>query len=426
MIRRTVELRQIRTNRRSDSIPALTRARRIGAEHVFELARHLTERDREVALCLYNQQVLLTDQLTLLFFSSRRRAQDRLLFLYRQRVLDRFYPASKRGSGKPQAHWLLDEAGAHLVAASLDLDRKRLAWKRREDWRSHPQLAHRLEVNRFVTDLIAATLPDPALNLAVWFGPREAAARMGEKMRGTLRPDAELILTAPAGPVDMLLEWDRGTETLERLEEKLHRYRTAERKLYEYPGPRGITFVVPGKRRLDNLRELCSDLGDGSWQILGTTATELRAAGPLASIWQRLDADQDACALTDLPPRRITGSALDPANALGRRWRHQHPGFWDRLSPLGRHDQSQSERANVATAADAAPDTDPAEMRHTPASEAPQTRESGRFEESGEGPASPEAAAGDLSGLGFGDDLHPSEVDGFMDDPEPDEERSWR
>jgi len=132
----------------------------VGAEHVFELARHLTERDRTVALCLYDQQVLTTDQLTLLFFSSRRRAQDRLLFLYRQRVLDRFYPVSRFGAGKPQAHWLLDEAGAVLAAASRDLCRKQLAWQRRMDWGSHPQLAHRLEVNRFATDLIAATLPD--------------------------------------------------------------------------------------------------------------------------------------------------------------------------------------------------------------------------------------------------------------------------
>ena len=90
MIRREAELRQIRTNRDCDSTPALPRTRRVGAEYVFGLARHLTERDREVALCLYNQQVLITDQLALLFFSSRRRAQDRLLVLHRQRVLDRF------------------------------------------------------------------------------------------------------------------------------------------------------------------------------------------------------------------------------------------------------------------------------------------------------------------------------------------------
>jgi hypothetical protein len=346
-------------------MPALTRTRRIGAEHVFELARHLTERDREVALCLYDQQVLLTDQLTLLFFSSKRRAQDRLLFLYRQRVLDRFYPVSQFGAGKPQAHWLLDEAGAHLVAASLDLDRKQLAWRRREDWRSHPQLAHRLEANRFVTDLIAATLPDPTLGVGAWFGSREAAARIGEKMRGSLRPDAELILLAPAGPVDLLLEWDRGTEPLERLEEKVHRYRTAERKLYEYPGPRSVLFGVRGRRRLDNLRELCTDLGDGSWPILATTATELRVAGPLARIWQRLDTDAATCSLTELPPRRnLAGSSLDPTNALGRCWRHDHPGFWEQLSPLGRA---------------------PAEAN-----------------------------------------LRPSEIDGFMDDPEPDEEGSWR
>jgi hypothetical protein len=77
----------------------------VSAERLFELARHLTERDREVALYLYRHRVLTTDQLQLLFFSSRRRAQDRLLFLYRNRLLDRFYPqrrsatASRRRTG---------------------------------------------------------------------------------------------------------------------------------------------------------------------------------------------------------------------------------------------------------------------------------------------------------------------------------------
>ena len=390
-------------------MPALSRTRRIGAEHVFELARHLTERDRAVALCLYEQQVLTTDQLRLLFFSSRRRAQDRLLFLYRQRVLDRFYPASIRGAGKPQAHWLLDEAGAHLVAASLDLDRKQLPWQRREDWRSHPQLAHRLEINRFVTDLIEATLPDPALGIGAWFGSREAAARMGEKMRGTLRPDAELVLVSSAGPVNLLLEWDRGTETLERLEEKLRRYRTAERKLYDYPGPRGILFVVPGARRLRALHELAAKLDRDGWPIVATTAAELRRAGPLAPIWQRLDTEHALCWLVALPPRRnIGGDVLDPANALGRRWRHDHAGFWNRLSPLGRapavepreveevdewpSDCAQPCGADVAHGPGPTTDTNQLEMRH---------------------PAG-------------GADLRVSRIDGYMDDPEPDEEGLWR
>jgi hypothetical protein len=66
-----------------------------------------------------------------------------VLFLYRHRVLDRFYPPGPFGSGKPQAHWLLDEAGAILVAAQLGVERKKLGWQRRDDWGSHPQLAHR-------------------------------------------------------------------------------------------------------------------------------------------------------------------------------------------------------------------------------------------------------------------------------------------
>src|SRR6266540_842223 len=139
------------------------RAPRMSAERLAEVARHMTERDREIALCLYEQQLLATDQLTLLFFSSKRRAQDRLRFLYREGLLDRFYPPSRFGVGKPQAHWLLDEAGAQLVAAMLGVERKRLGWQRRDNWASHRQLAHRLEVNRFVTDLIAATLTDATL-----------------------------------------------------------------------------------------------------------------------------------------------------------------------------------------------------------------------------------------------------------------------
>src|SRR5215218_9818642 len=104
---------------------------RVSAERVFELARHLTERDKQLCLFLCRHRVLTTDQLALLFFSSRRRAQDRLLFLYRHRLLDRFYPPRPFGLGKPQAHWLLDEAGALLVAAAPGVERRKVGWERR-------------------------------------------------------------------------------------------------------------------------------------------------------------------------------------------------------------------------------------------------------------------------------------------------------
>jgi len=312
------------------------RAPRVSAERLAELARHVTERDREIALCLYEQQLLATD---LLFFSSKRRAQDRLLFLYRERVLDRFYPPSRFGAGKPQAHWLLDEAGAQLVAAMLGVERKRLGWQRRDNWGSHQQLAHRLETNSFVTDLIAATLGDQALAVAEWSGPRAAAERLEQRVR----PDARLLLQTAAGAgIECLVEWDRATEAGERLAEKLRRYRVAERKLrYHDRDARSILFVVPGEGHLETLRRLpVASREDSSaslerWPIFATTVSALRRDGPLARIWQPINrTGEPPRALSELPAHSELRAA-DLRLALGRRWRHDQPDFWERLSPLG-------------------------------------------------------------------------------------------
>jgi hypothetical protein len=201
--------------------------------------------------------VLTTDQLTLLYFSSTRRAQDRLLFLYRERVVDRFYPPSRFGAGKPQAHWLLDEAGALLVAAMLGVERKQLGWQRREDWGSHPQLAHRLETNRFVTDLIAATLADPGMGVTAWYSSRDAA-----ELLETLRRAYAQLQQAEA--------------------ERLRQDRWA------------VAFQP-------------------SWPILGAIARELRREGPLARVWQPIDRDgEPLSALPALPFRRQDGYRIQP------------------------------------------------------------------------------------------------------------------
>jgi hypothetical protein len=348
---------------------------RVSAERVFELARHLTERDREIAMVLFEQQVLTTDQLTLLFFSSKRRAQDRLLFLYRHRVLDRFYPPAPFGLGKPQAHWLLDEAGAILVAARLGVERKKLGWQRRDDWGSHPQLAHRLETNRFVTDLIAATLPDPTLGVTWWAGPAKAARCLDVHPHVSPRPDGGFELACSAGSIECYLEWDRATETKERLRDKLRVYLQVH-EVWEYSEwpPLNLLVVVPTAARLATLEAALAELRDvpkvarysffTSWGLYATTAEDLARQGPLAPIWWPLADRGQARALTQLPPR---SPAADPAAALGRRWRHDRPDFWPRLSPLGRKTAAES-----------------------------------------------------------GADLRPSGIDGFMDDPEPDEEGSWR
>jgi hypothetical protein len=401
----------------------------VSAERLFELARHLTERDREVALYLYRHRVLTTDQLQLLFFSSRRRAQDRLLFLYRNRVLDRFYPPAPFGSGKPKAHWLLDEAGAILVAAMHDLERKQLGWQRRDDWGSHPQLAHQLETNRFLTDLIAATLANPGLGVSEWWPPAEAADHLNAQRRGRVLPDAGFYLETPAGPIECYLEWDRATETQERLAEKLLAYRLAEAHFYsEGTQPRCILFVVPGSRRLETLRRAYCDFEHeherrasrgsfrslhGRWPLLASTTTRLRAEGPLAPVWERLDrVTAPPLALTDLSVR----GELKPVGlnrTLGRRWRKDDPDFWRRLSPLGAGTHSATEEAGETTSQPPDPEAEAfiARLR--------------RLREADLAEAHRDAAA--FSSANRDRDLRSSPINGSMDDREDDvEEEPWR
>lgn len=318
---------------------------------MYELARHLTERDRVIALTLYQQRILTTGQLQRLFFSSRRRAQDRLLFLYRNRVVDRFYPPLRFGQGKAAAHWLLDEAGAILVAARLGVDRKRLGWQRRDDWASHPQLAHQLETNRFVTDLIAATLATADHGVAVWWSSAGAAGRVNDQaMRRRLVPDTGFLLSTSAGPVECLLEWDRGTETTARLTEKLVLYRTAESRLSHRRKPCSVLFVVPGPGRVETLHNAFRAFAverdernglfqvslNGSWPLLVATVPDLQRSGPLGRVWWPIDPDsrEGPFTMSELP----ASEGWEPIRleqTLGRRWRKGTPGFWDRLSPFG-------------------------------------------------------------------------------------------
>jgi hypothetical protein len=312
------------------------RRRRVSTRRVLDLASHLTERDLEILVLLYEHQILATDQLALLFFSSRRRAQDRLLFLHHNGLVDRFYPARPFRHGKPHAHWLLDEAGAVLVAARLDVERRKLGWQRRDDWGPHPQLAHRLEVNRFVTDLIAATLPDPTVGVVDWWGQRHSQELLRDRY-ARIVPDAAVRLVTDRGPIDCLLEWDRGTEPASVLEGKLSQYRT-----YRWDWNRcTVLFVLPTERLARTLYRAMAavDQDDekpaGAWPILLCTAQEIAINGPLARLWRPAD-DERALPLpiTDLPIQNLD-RWTDPVDALGRRWHKDRPGFWHRLSPLG-------------------------------------------------------------------------------------------
>ncbi len=225
------------------------------------------------------------------------------------------------------------------------MDRKALHWERRSDWGALRQLAHRLGVNGFVTGLVAATLRDPGVGVARWHSPRAVAKALPGGLTEKPIPDAGFQLSTPAGQVECLLEWDRGTESGSVLRDKLYRYRRASDDARGGTVP-NVLFVVPSEPRAETLQRALADADRPSewdlvrahwedWPLLVTTTDELDDAGPLGQIWRPVDQSQRSpLALADLSPRADGEDPVPLADCLGRRWRKDNPEFWARLSPL--------------------------------------------------------------------------------------------
>ena len=226
------------------------RAGRVGAAAIAALAGRLTERDQRVAIACYEHRVLTTEQLRRLYFPSRRSAELRLAQLYELRVLDRFRPSRQPGEGSAPYHWILDEAGAHVVAACLELERSDLGWRRQRalSLSRSQTLTHQLEVNEFFTRL-AEEARQAGGRLAEWWGERRCLAALD----GQAAPDGYGKLVLPGRrPVSFLLELDRGSEDHYRLRQKARRYDKALPRSPLADEEPLLLLTVPSQLRRDN------------------------------------------------------------------------------------------------------------------------------------------------------------------------------
>ncbi len=224
--------RKVSTRKKSDKRGKSTNSRQGGGEGkrpsrlsegaAAMLASHITERDRRIALDCYEHNVLTTDQIRRLYFTNTRIAQVRLQRLYELRVLERFRPRPKAGEGSRPYHWILDEAGALIVADWKGIDRSELRYTRDNGLRiaASRNLAHHVEANEFFVRL---ALEAGALHgeLREWYGVRT----LTHMLSGAVVPDGYGVLAMPgAKPRHVLLELDRGTEPLDVLRAKAKRY----------------------------------------------------------------------------------------------------------------------------------------------------------------------------------------------------------
>ena len=151
------------------------------------------------------------------------------------------------GEGTAPYHWILDEAGALIVADYLGRDRSELGWQHSvaASIATSQKLAHHVEVNEFFTRLaIEANAAGGALS--EWYGERTCH----HAFSGKVVPDGWGVLTLPGrGPLHLLVELDRGSEPSARLRKKAEDYQ----ELLPYTSLKDLNpvvlLLVPSARR---------------------------------------------------------------------------------------------------------------------------------------------------------------------------------
>ena len=213
------------------------------------LAARLTARDRWLLRMICEHRVLTTGQITQLAFGTTRAATARMTTLYQYRAVDRFRPLAAAGSSP--LHFVLDEAGAMLVAAEDGITPADLGYRRDRAMAValSPRLAHDVGANGIFTALAAAARASGGqAELECWWSERRCAAAWGDHAR----PDGygrwrEQTPGQPPAVTDFFLEYDTGTENLPRLIAKLAGYAGPGRP-HRHRHPRAVLAAEPAAR----------------------------------------------------------------------------------------------------------------------------------------------------------------------------------
>ncbi len=287
-------------------------------DRVLRVQGRLTDRDKLLLDWLHDHQVLTTFQIAHALFASLTVAQRRLLRLYQLELLERFRPL-RAGGGSYPWHYVLDQLGAEVVAASRDErpPRRDEVTARRRRIATSRTLDHRLGVNQFFTDLAGYARTHPPAALLRWWSQQQCArpGALGGTLLASVRPDGHGIFTDGQQTVGFFVEHDVGGEQLRVLAEKLTRYST----FVTDGGPAWpVLFWLPTTARERHLHRLLDDT-----DLRVPVATAARdsldpGASPADAIWLVHGRSDPPWRLVDLT---TLADPADPDTAAAQRRR---------------------------------------------------------------------------------------------------------
>lgn len=308
--------------------PLPFRPRPVADEQRLALARRLTDRDRQVLRAVARHRVLTGDHLGEMFFTGRRRAQERLRDLHRLELLDRFEPF-RPAFGRVPLHYVIGRLGAAVLDAEdgCDPDRAIRRWKadRALVLGGSQKLVHLLAVNSFYAALVGHARREPSGVLVDWMTEQECSRWSDE----IVRPDAYGVWHEMGTSLEFLLEYDRGTETLARLVAKLGGY---ERLEIERGATAWVLFAFTTPRREATARAALA----AAATVPVATAALTAPVRPHDAVWRPL-AGRPAhphrlaeLAAVPKPPEALQRAASDPAGA----WRFERSRPEDEEAPI--------------------------------------------------------------------------------------------
>lgn len=182
---------------------------------------------------LHDMRVARSKQIIDACGGNKRYIQQVLQMLTEKRFVDRFFPKVDVGTG--QGIYFLDQLGAHYISA-VNETQKKLIWDPRDNLLKEDKLVHTLNITeiRAALEMDVKRYNKQGLRLERFHGEKRVGRRNYQYLGAhELNPDGEIRLVRQTGEGEtytkimsiFLIEYDRGTEDLGKVQEKLKKYR---------------------------------------------------------------------------------------------------------------------------------------------------------------------------------------------------------
>lgn len=251
-----------------------------------------TDRDIEILKAINRYRYLRTNQITRLVFLENKTHQStrrRLKYLYHNKFLDRVVPFIQAGESSGETAYFLDKEGAEL----LEDYEEEVKYYPKANQAKHRFLRHALDLSEFRVNLEIALKDHPIVSLARFTADFEIKSYTQNlignhifklynevthpfnKKRYVVYPDARIILKGK-GEYEKhqklyYLEVDRGTESLQRIKDKVIGYNIYRKLNFFKKDGKFDKFLLliqtNSEKRAKNIRNELTDLegSDLTW-----------------------------------------------------------------------------------------------------------------------------------------------------------------